>query len=165
MSEFEDWAREEVEQWPGVTVRFSKRAKHRQAILCFNGQERFAVYPDTPGDNVRAVRNHVTDIRKTLLEMGAVRQPRKKAIGPKRQRNPGAAQRTNGNGERAPVRPDPWAALSAFKVAPKPKPTGMIRHLLNKPKPSFWDMLVLGIVVAGVMAAAVFVLQLAGVRL
>lgn len=108
--DYESAIRSEVAAWPGVTVEFGRRSKHREVRFTFNGESRFHVFPDTPSDNYRGVRAKITDVRHLLKAMGAARIERQKSARPKRVRNPGAKQRERRH-EAAPVIRDPWAAL------------------------------------------------------
>lgn len=110
---YENWIRDEVAEWPGVAVTFGSRSKHNEAVLTFGEVSRFVTYPKTPSD-VRGIYNQVAAVRRELAAMGATRNERAKATGPKRERNPGAAMRDIGVGEPAPVKPDPWEALQGL---------------------------------------------------
>ena len=109
MSTYDDAIEKEIAAWPGASVTFGMRAKHREAVIAFDGQTRFVVFPSSPGDAYRGAKNKIADVRQALEELGAVRAPRLKNFGPKRERNQGV--RRDMNIEPAPVRPDPWAPL------------------------------------------------------
>lgn len=111
VADYEQLTREEVAEWPGVTVTFRQRAKHREATLTFGEQSQFAIYPSTPGDGSRGALNHIAEVRKLLRLIGAVRNDRPKSDAPKRERNPGALLRDGPEGEPGPIMPDPWAPL------------------------------------------------------
>lgn len=85
---YHDAAEREIACWPGVTFRFEHaRGKgHPRIVLGFNGRERFVTFPGTPSDSVRGPANFVTDLRKALRALGAVRSEREAARQVVRQR-------------------------------------------------------------------------------
>jgi len=100
--------------WPGATVSFEAGSKHNRAVLRFGEAEQFVTYPSSPSDNGRALYNHVSDIRRTLIAMGAERAPRPKSDRPRSERNPGAAMRELPVDGPAQTFRDPWEALKGL---------------------------------------------------
>lgn len=159
--EYEQWSLDEVGQWPGASVTFEKRSKHRAAILSYQGKTRFVVYPDSPGDSRRGVHNHVAEVRQALTQLGASRTKTvRKAEARRRQRNEGAALRQIKVGERAPVRPDPWEALKGFQ----PLPPAEVEQIMSDhpesiapPEPGrfVWRCIAAGIAAAFVLIFAI----------
>ncbi len=60
----------ELADWPGVTWSRGQTARHRYLALTYAGKTQRVIYPLSPSD-WRGPRRHVTDIRHTLLAMGA----------------------------------------------------------------------------------------------
>lgn len=116
---------DELDHWPGASVKFQHSKKHNVATVSFNGQSRKVVYANTLSDNRRGLQNHLAQVRKELRALGAVRTKPVKSEAPKRQRNKPVRQVVI---ERAPVRGDPFAALAGAQFPPLPV------H-----KPSFWQ--------------------------
>lgn len=74
----------EVEGWLGVTVSADTGGKHDRITLHLGSESRFVVAPSTPSD-VRGIKNHIAEVRRTLRAMGAVRivaQPKPVAPAP-----------------------------------------------------------------------------------
>lgn len=72
----------EVEGWLGVTVSTDTGGKHDRITLHLGNDSRFVVAPSTPSD-VRGIKNHIAEVRRTLRAMGAVRivaQPKPAAV-------------------------------------------------------------------------------------
>lgn len=129
---YEDAIRAEVERWPGASVSFEMGGKHPRAVLAFGDATRFTPYPATPGDNYRGLQNKTKDVRHMLTEMGAERAPEPKSEGPRRERNPGAAERELPLGEPAPVMGDPWGQLRALPKRPLITEPGIYPDLTNE---------------------------------
>jgi hypothetical protein len=64
--------RREIERWPGVAVTFANGGKHITATLAYGDKTRMVVCAKTPSDNGRGVKNHVAEVRRALLSLGAV---------------------------------------------------------------------------------------------
>lgn len=125
---YDDAVTAELERWPGVTASRVCRSKHYALNLMYDGRTRFVIYPNSPGDTVRGVRNHLRDVRAALREIGARRDTEPKAARVvRRRRAPPAAPaakplvRTEVETGASPER-DPFAVLSALKIAPKSQP-------------------------------------------
>jgi len=123
-SPYDDAAEAELSRWPGVSWRTEVRGKHYALVLTFNGVSRFVTYPTSPGDTTRGPLNHVSDIRKALTALGAMRLKSERSTAPKRWRN-----RTEASGlnlvSLADTRlaKDPFAALAQVKfLAPETPP-------------------------------------------
>lgn len=108
----------EVAEWPGVTVTFEEAGKHPRAIFTFGGIGRFTPFPGTPSDSAKGVTIKLSEVRRLLREMGAVRNERAKSDRPKPDRNPGADLREMPSSGPAPVVPDPWATLNGVRGKP-----------------------------------------------
>lgn len=119
-SEYDYAAERELARWPGAALRREALAKHARLVLTFQGQTRCVVYPRT-GSDWRGPMNHVGDIRKVLLEMGATRLPDPRSAQPKRQRNHTQPHRVY-LGEKAVKDPsrDPWAILATLELKERP---------------------------------------------
>lgn len=132
---YERAIREEIAYWPGVQVQFGRRSKHRQVIIHNDGETRFVVYPDSPSDGARGHLNCISDLRKQLYALQAVRlekRPKKRkrahrAIGHHMPRKPLWAR----NAELAPVKPNPFEALAALTLEPTPR-KGHLREALRR---------------------------------
>lgn len=61
----------EVAQWPGVTLRFGNRRKHREAVLMYQDRERFVMYCSSPSDSRRGMKIKIAEVRRVLKELGA----------------------------------------------------------------------------------------------
>ncbi len=133
---YDDAVDAELALWLGVEAKRRKLSKHQKLVLTFNGETRFLVYPSTPSDR-RGALNHVGDLKKLLLEMGAKRSPPPKAAT--------AAKRRAAPKPRAPVSltrdeplrkdptRDPWAQLSEMNFdAPAPVARSWWRKLAGR---------------------------------
>lgn len=65
-----DALRREIDKIPGVQASFSRRKKHEQVVLSYDGRSRFVVYPTTAGDGRRALKNILRDVRAELRNLG-----------------------------------------------------------------------------------------------
>lgn len=119
--EYETWTRNEVALWSGASVTFGKRAKHREAVISYKGESRFVIFPDSPSDSARGVRNHIACVRRELLRLGAVRAVRRESAALKRPRRGGGYRREVRVGDPAPVIPDPWRALRPLQGGVQPR--------------------------------------------
>lgn len=117
----DDDIRQEVGRWPGATVKFEMGGKHRRAIITFSRKDRFVIFPTSPSDGRRGSRNTLSDVRRALKSLGAIRSAIPVGRGLRRRRNPGVELRPQIIGEPAPVMPDPWEPLRiAVMVQPEP---------------------------------------------
>lgn len=137
-SEYVTAAARELRRWPSVTTTRKHLSKHASLILTYNSQSRCVTCPLTGSDH-RGPMNHVGDIRKALLDMGATRTPDQRSISPKRQRNRTEPKRIC-LGEKAVKDPsrDPWAALANLDF---PEPPPRVPDPNVPAKPSFWRRL------------------------
>lgn len=71
--ELEDAIRDEVRQWPGVTVEFVEGGKHPKAQFCFEGKQAARAYPGTPSDSSFGLHKCLGDMRRFVRQLGAVR--------------------------------------------------------------------------------------------
>lgn len=108
----------EVAEWPGVTLSFEEAGKHPRAVLTFGETSRFTPFPGTPSDSGRGLDIKVTEVRRMLREMGAVRNERAKSTRAPSERNPGADLREMPSSGPAPVVANPWEALPVLPRAP-----------------------------------------------
>lgn len=143
-SEYITASERELRRWPGVTARREHLSRHARMVLTFNGQSRCVTYPLSPSDR-RGPMNHVGDIRKALLEMGATRLPDPRSANPKRHRNRTEPKRVR-LGEKAVKDPsrDCWAVLGGldFKTYSLPPiPELAPSHVFLPATPSFWSRL------------------------
>lgn len=141
-SEYITASERELRRWPGVTTRREHLSRHARMVLTFNGQSRCVTYPLSPSDR-RGPMNHVGDIRKALLEMGATRLPDPRSANPKRQRNRTEPKRVH-LGQKAVKDPsrDCWAVLGKLDF-PEPPPASDLPSpiVLTAPKTPFWRRL------------------------
>jgi hypothetical protein len=66
----------EIKHWPYVDIEYSRHRKHRKANLLYRGKRGSITFPSTSSDNVRGHKNTITELRKLLEGMGAVRVDR-----------------------------------------------------------------------------------------
>lgn len=66
---------EEVKHWPGVSVHFINATGngHPKAVLNFNGKEKKRAFVGSSSDSIRATKHTISDMRKAMKFMGAVR--------------------------------------------------------------------------------------------
>lgn len=115
----------ELREWPGAKfVGLEQGRKHCRLTLSFEGKERFIVLPSTSSCR-RAEQNQIRDLRKTLVEIGATRNERRKASARRKRNKPYRPPLAHIRA--APVKENPWDALSAFAVADIPRPTLWLR--------------------------------------
>jgi hypothetical protein len=119
--------RREIERWPGVAVTFANGGKHITATLAYGDKTRMVVCAKTPSDNGRGVKNHVAEVRRALLSLGAARIATAKSTAPKRQRNK-PVRRPPVPAERAPVPTNGFEKLAALMV-PEPRVSRLNRIL------------------------------------
>ena len=116
----------ELERWPGATVAFANGGKHLTATLSYQGRRRMVVCACTLSDNSRGGKNHIAQVRRELLSMGAARIATPKSTTPKRRRN--KPVRDMQGEERAPVPANGFDKLAGFTV-PEPPPSLLHRVL------------------------------------
>lgn len=107
----------ELARWHGVIGTREMGSKHFRLVLNFDGASLFVTYPTSPSDNARGALNHVSDIRATLLKMGATRaDPEVSRTGLRRTPNPTTPRRLR-LGERPQGGPsrDPWEPLRTLQ--------------------------------------------------
>lgn len=125
---YEDAIRGEVERWPGASVTFSSRSRHDQATLAFGGSSRFVVIPSTPGDSRRGTANSISDVRRELQRLGAMRMIDPPRSGTPRRKVAPVVRDKFAHIERAPRRENPFEALAALH-RPAPRPIGWVAAL------------------------------------
>lgn len=116
--DYEQAIEREVAEWPGVTVTFEEAGKHPRAVMTFGEASRFTPFPGTPSDSARGLDVKISEVRRMLREMGAVRNERPKSTRPPSERNPGADLRELPAGEPAPVVANPWERLDTLPPLP-----------------------------------------------
>lgn len=109
----------ELERWPGATVSFANGGKHITATLGFQGRTRMVVCASTLSDNSRGGKNHIAQVRRELLSLGAARIATPKSTAPKRQRNKPARPMQV---DLAPIAENPFAKLAGLVVPDAPEP-------------------------------------------
>lgn len=85
---FDDAVDAELERWPGVTWTRICRGKHPAVVVTFGSVSRAVGYSGTPSDSRRGLDKHLTDLRRALRDLGAVREREAKATTPRRTRQP-----------------------------------------------------------------------------
>lgn len=126
--DYETAIRAEVEQWPDATVDFAMGGKHPKAKLSFGGKLLNVTYPSTPSDAFHGVHNCLSDVRRALKKLGAVRskpEPSKdEDEAPYRKPNDGAEKRPHPvAGEKAQPKPDVADKLVAAGAATEEQAT------------------------------------------
>lgn len=96
-SELESAIRDEVAEWPGVTVEFIDGSTHPKAKLMFGDNMLYRPYSGTPSDSYNGLHRCLGDMRRIMKQLGAVRdkpEPSKEDVERRyRKPNPGAAMR------------------------------------------------------------------------
>lgn len=64
----------ELAQYPGVRWSYGWTKKHQKLVLVFNGQQRTHIFSTSTGDQ-RARQAGVSDVRRTLRDLGAEKRP------------------------------------------------------------------------------------------
>ena len=121
-AEYQSAIKSEVEKWPGVSVTFEKRSKHNAAVLHYAGKSRFVIYPDTPSDAARGALNMLTDVRKELSGIGAVKHVPAKSARSKSRKVKNVDRPIKPLTDMAAPRDNPFAALASIQFA-QPAPT------------------------------------------
>jgi len=80
----------EIEAWPGVTHYYERGSKHPRIVLSYGGRSTFRTFAGSPSDGFRAGRNCISELRRTLRDLGAARTPQPAN---RRQREPACAVR------------------------------------------------------------------------
>jgi len=62
----------ELQSWPGIDHRVERRSKHRSVRLTYGRHQRSVIIPTTGSDH-RGPKNTVTQLRRTLKDMGATK--------------------------------------------------------------------------------------------
>lgn len=119
--EYETAIRNEIENWPGVSVTFGLRSKHGQAVLDYQGNSRFVVLPLSPSDSARGAKNSIADVRRECRALGASRLVSSSSAAPREYRKPTPKPRRDIMVERAPVKANPFDLLAQIKFSPPPK--------------------------------------------
>jgi hypothetical protein len=107
--ELEDAIRDEVAEWPGVSVEFESGGSHPKAKLMFGDLILRRPYPGTPGDAYNGLHKTLGDMRRVMKQLGAERaqpEPSKEDV-EKRYSKPNPGRE---------MRPDP-----VLHEQPKPK--------------------------------------------
>lgn len=66
----------EISHWGDVNHTQERGAKHPRLVLSFGDRSRFICLPGTPGDNARGLKIKISELRRTLRDLGAIRNPR-----------------------------------------------------------------------------------------
>lgn len=100
----------EVEQWPGVEVKFEEGGKHPKAKFTFAGKIMSHPFAGTPGDSSFGVHQMLGDMRRIMRKLGAARakpDPTKEEDeAPYRKPNDGREKRDPIPHEKAKPQPD-----------------------------------------------------------
>lgn len=110
--DYETAIRDEVEEWPGVTVDFVNPTGkgHPKAKFTFEGKMLFRPYPSTPSDAFFGIHRCLGDMRKIMKQLGATRsrpEPSEEEVEKRYNKpNEGAAKRQDPVREKAEVQPD-----------------------------------------------------------
>ena len=107
--ELEDAIKDEVAEWPGVTVEFESGSTHPKAKLMFGELILRRAYPGTPSDSYNGLHKTLGDMRRVMKQLGAERakpEPSKEDV-EKRYSKPNPGRE---------LRPDP---VQREPVAPK----------------------------------------------
>jgi hypothetical protein len=105
----------EVSLWPGAAiVRFEQGGKHHKLTLRYDERERFITLSST-ASNRRAIERQLGDVRRTLADLGAVRNGRSKGTKQRIRNRPDRPALASI--ERAPVKENPFEALTAVRFA------------------------------------------------
>lgn len=107
-------ARRELNQWPGVTAKHLPRAKHRALMITYNNRTRMIIYPTSPSDGVRGVKNHIGEIRAACVALGARKTARRKATRVRRAKVAAVAPEAVIVPTETRLSRDPWAALTGW---------------------------------------------------
>ncbi|WP_066561270.1 hypothetical protein [Croceicoccus bisphenolivorans] len=70
--EYREAFKREILHWPRAKIAFAKTAKHQKLIIRYRGKQAKRTFASTDGDH-RALKNAVSDMRRTLRRFGAVR--------------------------------------------------------------------------------------------
>lgn len=100
----------EVARWPGASVEFVDGGKHPKAKLRFGELTVSVPYPGSPGDAFNGVHNQLSQVRRALKKMDAVRDKPE----PSKDEDEAPYRKPNEGREK---RPDP---VKGEKVEPKP---------------------------------------------
>jgi hypothetical protein len=120
----------EIAEWPGVVVvRREQGRKHQRLYVRFGETERYISYSTSPSD-WRAGYKHMADVRRTLADMGATRNERRKSV-VRRGRNRPDRPVLN-HIPLAPVKADPWQALASIEITVAPPRGGLLREVLER---------------------------------
>lgn len=68
--EYEDSMRREIAKYPGVSLSFEHRGKHKAAVLSTEHKTLRVFYPSTPSDSGRGLLNKRQDVRRVLRQLG-----------------------------------------------------------------------------------------------
>lgn len=71
--ELEQAIRDEVAEWPGVTVEFEDGGKHPKAKLMFGDLVMRRPYAGTPSDSAHGIHKCLADMRRVMRQLGAER--------------------------------------------------------------------------------------------
>lgn len=111
----------EVEEWPGVEVKFEEGGKHPKAKFTFAGKIMSHPFAGSPGDSSFGIHQMLGDMRRIMRKLGAARSkpdPTKdEDEAPYRKPNEGRAARPAPAHEKVPPKPDVADQLVSAGVA------------------------------------------------
>lgn len=62
----------EVRHWPNAEIAFTRSSRHQKLIIRYQGKEAKRIFASSDSDH-RALTNAVSDMRRSLRSLGAVR--------------------------------------------------------------------------------------------
>lgn len=71
--EFKVRIESEILHWPNATVEFQRTKRHQRAVIKYQGKTHTCDFPTSSSD-WRGVQNTVSDVRRNLRAMGAMRK-------------------------------------------------------------------------------------------
>ena len=70
--EYEKVMTQETAKYPGLSVSFEHRGKHKAAVFAIEDKTRRVFYPASPSDSRTGTLNKLQDVRRVLREMGVL---------------------------------------------------------------------------------------------
>jgi hypothetical protein len=71
--EYQDTIEREFRHWPNAKFEFSRNRRHQKLVVRFNCKVSVIIFP-TSGSDWRGIPNAVSEVRRKLRDMGAIRQ-------------------------------------------------------------------------------------------